>query len=62
MYFSSAELVEEWGCIDQEFRLTCNHLESKLAILEASFTPHCDKPNCAFYDEDRWELQMFFKI
>jgi len=52
-----AELVEEWGCYDSEFKLTCNDIDSKVALLEATFTPHCQSSNgnnkCLFYDEDR---------
>lgn len=51
-----AELVEEWGCYDSEFKLTCNDIDSKVGILEATFTPHCEKngnQKCLYYDEDR---------
>ncbi|XP_070496106.1 uncharacterized protein [Chironomus tepperi] len=52
----STELVEEWGCYDSEFKLTCNDIDSKVGILEATFTPHCENQTgnqkCLYYDED----------
>ncbi|KAG5681708.1 hypothetical protein PVAND_011118 [Polypedilum vanderplanki] len=50
----STELVEEWGCYDSEFKLTCNDIDSKIGILESTFTPHCNSGNqkCLYYDED----------
>lgn len=50
------EVVEERGCHHTEFRLTCGNLESQLAILEASFIPHCtdeDDIRCKNLDENR---------
>ncbi|XP_053691922.1 uncharacterized protein LOC128740407 [Sabethes cyaneus] len=49
------EVIEEWGCYDTEIRLTCGNLESKLAILEAKFTPRCrtDRAEeCVYVDEN----------
>lgn len=34
-----SELVDEFGCQDTEFRLTCRHLDTHIAILEANFFP-----------------------
>uniref|UniRef100_A0A182YMB6 Uncharacterized protein n=1 Tax=Anopheles stephensi TaxID=30069 RepID=A0A182YMB6_ANOST len=51
-----AQVIEEWGCYDTEIRLTCGNLESKIAILEARFTPRCMEErseNCVYMDEHR---------
>ncbi|KFB41626.1 hypothetical protein ZHAS_00009255 [Anopheles sinensis] len=54
MMIAPIEVIEEWGCYDTEIRLTCGNLESKIAILEARFTPHCqDQRNCVYMDENR---------
>jgi hypothetical protein len=40
------ELVEETGCFDSEFKITCNHVSTQtIGILEASFKPNCDIGN-----------------
>ncbi|XP_055547690.1 uncharacterized protein LOC129731601 [Wyeomyia smithii] len=49
------EVIEEWGCYSTEIRLTCGDLESKLAILEAKFTPRCREErseDCVYVDEN----------
>nr|XP_040231024.2 uncharacterized protein LOC120954841 isoform X1 [Anopheles coluzzii] len=54
MMIAPIEVIEEWGCYDTEIRLTCGNLESKIAILEARFTPRCMEQrteNCVYMDE-----------
>ncbi|XP_035915665.1 uncharacterized protein LOC118513670 isoform X2 [Anopheles stephensi] len=54
MMIAPIEVIEEWGCYDTEIRLTCGNLESKIAILEARFTPRCMEErseNCVYMDE-----------
>ncbi|XP_053673757.1 uncharacterized protein LOC128724016 [Anopheles nili] len=54
MMIAPIEVIEEWGCYDTEIRLTCGNLESKIAILEARFTPRCleeRSENCVYVDE-----------
>ncbi|XP_053661774.1 uncharacterized protein LOC128710935 [Anopheles marshallii] len=54
MMIAPIEVIEEWGCYNTEIRLTCGNLESKIAILEARFTPRCMEQrteNCVYMDE-----------
>ncbi|XP_058056264.1 uncharacterized protein LOC131207658 [Anopheles bellator] len=52
MMIAPIEVIEEWGCYETEIRMTCGNLESKIAILEAKFTPRCRTENCIYMDEN----------
>ncbi|XP_052869489.1 uncharacterized protein LOC128275129 [Anopheles cruzii] len=55
MMIAPIEVIEEWGCYETEIRMTCGNLESKIAILEAKFTPRCREQrteNCIYMDEN----------